>query len=45
MNILNIGPAYMGSFPFTVTVLKGGFVKALLQLLLPIVVTITVKGP
>ena len=33
-----------GSFPHPVTVLKGGFIKGLVELILPIVVKETVRG-
>ena len=35
---------FFGSFPHPGTVLKGGLIKELLSLLLPVVVTVTVRG-
>ena len=35
---------HFGSFPHPVTVLKGGLIKGLLEFLLPLVVTVTVRG-
>ena len=37
-------PKSLGSFPQPVTVLKGGLIKGLIEFLLPLVVTVTVRG-